>query len=206
MPLSHATNRRNIHIRTIQVQAFARDDELFDVEAQLIDRKPFAFWRIAQPAATPPGQPLHDISIRLTLDQALVVRAIEASSDSTPFGICREAEATLRPLVGERIASGWSSKVKGLLRGKQSCTHLMEMLITMATPALQGIRGLAREERLDDTKLGAGKLDSCYAYSSERAVIKMYWPEQYREPRPAHPKPDVESSPLNPEETGKIRS
>jgi len=38
--------------------------------------------------------------------------------------------------------------------------------------ALQGIRGLARERPLDDSKLWAGKLDSCYAYSSERAVIE----------------------------------
>jgi len=183
MPLTQPTNRKDIHRRTIDVQAFVRDDGLFDVEARLIDTKPFAFWRVAQQDATPPGNPLHDISIRLTLDKALVVRAIEASSDTTPFGICKEAEATLAPLVGERIASGWSSKVKSVLRGTQSCTHLMEMLITMATPALQGIRGLARERRLDDTKLGAGKLDSCYAYSSERAVIRMHWPEHYREPQ-----------------------
>ena len=187
MPLSQPIDRRDIHTRTIDVRAFARDDGLFDVEARLIDRKPFAFWRVAQGEPTPPGEPLHDISIRLTVDKALVVRAIEASSDTTPFGICREAESTMAPLVGERIAAGWSSKVKSTLRGAQSCTHLMEMLITMATPALQGIRGLARERKIDDTKLGAGKLDSCYAYSSERAVIKMHWPEHYREPQPSEP-------------------
>ena len=183
MPLIQSVDRREIHTRTIEVRAFARDDGLFEVEARLIDTKPFAFWRAAHDAATPPGAPLHDISIRLTLDKALVVLAIEASSDTTPFAICKEAEATLAPLVGERIASGWSTKVKNSLRGSQSCTHLMEMLITMATPALQGIRGLARERKIDDSKLGAGKLDSCYAYSSERAVIKMHWPEHYRQPQ-----------------------
>ena len=206
MPLSFPTNRRDIHTRTIDVRAFARDDGLFDVEARLIDRKPFAFWRIAQPTATPAGEPLHDISIRLTLDKTLTVRAIEASSDTTPFGICKEAEATLEPLVGERLVSGWSSKVKTLLRGNRSCTHLMEMLITMATPALQGIRGLARERKLDDTKLGPGKLDSCYAYSSERAVIKTYWPEHYRESQSSRPAGDGGSSPLHPDQTEKLKS
>jgi hypothetical protein len=189
MPLSQPVNRHDIHARTIEVRAFARDDGSFDVEARLVDRKPVAFWRIAHEEPTPPGEALHDISIRLTLDKTLVVRAIEASSDTTPFGICREAEATLAPLVGERIASGWSSKVKTSLRGAQSCTHLMEMLITMATPALQGIRGLARERKLDDTKLGAGKLDSCYAYSSERSVVKMHWPEHYRAPQSSRAEP-----------------
>lgn len=179
MPLSQPANRREIHSRKIDVRAFARDDGLFDIEAALIDQRPFAFWRVAQREPIAPGQPLHDISIRVTVDGAFVVRAIEASSDITPFDICREAESTLAPLVGERIASGWSSKVKTSLRGPQSCTHLMELLITMATPALQGIRGLVRERKIDDSKLPPGKLDSCYAYSSERAVVRMYWPEHY---------------------------
>ena len=183
MPLSTPIGRREVHERTIDMRVFARDDGLFDAEARLIDRKPFEFWRIKHPQPNRPGEPLHDIAIRLTLDAALVVRAIEASSDTTPFGICKEAETTLVPLVGERIASGWSSKVKAALRGAQSCTHLMERLITMATPALQGVRGLARERPLDDSLLGPGKLDSCYAYSAERAVIKTYWPEHYREPQ-----------------------
>ena len=183
MPLSQPASRREVHARTIDIRAFGRDDGLYDIEAQLIDRKPFAFWRVAQLEPTPPGEPLHDFSIRLTVDKTLVVRSIEASSDTTPFNICREAETTLGVLVGERIASGWSAKVKSSLRGTQSCTHLMEMLITMATPALQGSRGLARERKIDDSKLGPGKLDSCYAYSRERAVIKLHWPEHYRAPR-----------------------
>ena len=121
--------------------------------------------------------------IRLTVNQDLVVLAIEAASDTTPFDLCREAEGTLSVLVGERIVSGWSSKVKTRLRGAASCTHLMEMLITLATPALQGIRGLAREHRpASETGGIEGKLDTCYAYSRERAVVKMYWPEHHRAP------------------------
>ncbi len=151
MPMSNPETRREIHHRTIDVKAFARDDGLYDVEAHLVDRKPFAFWRLQHAEAIPAGQPLHDFWVRLTVDDRYVVRAIEAASCTTPFELCKEAESTLSVLVGERFAAGWSSKVKSALRGAASCTHLMEMLITMATPALQGIRGLAGETRRNDS-------------------------------------------------------
>ena len=183
MPLTDPAARREVHERSIDMKVFARDDGLYDIEAHLMDRKPFPFWREQRDEPIAAGQPLHDLWMRLTVNKAYVVHRIEASSDTTPFDMCRDAEQTLAVLVGERIASGWSSKVKSALRGAASCTHLMEMLITLATPAVQGIRGLVRERRIvTDQKTVIGKLDTCYAYSRERAVVKMYWPEHYRTP------------------------
>lgn len=180
MPLSEPSQRRPIHRRVIEMEAFARDDGLFDVEAHLVDTKPFDFDRIMQ-GLVPAGQALHDLRIRLTVDADKVVRAIEASSDVTPFGICKEAENTLQVLVGERIARGWSATVKQRLRGAASCTHLMEMLIPLATTALQGIGGLrAKGER---TAAGANevlKIDSCYAYGRDREVVRLLWPNSAR--------------------------
>ena len=187
MPLPDPARRREIHQRSIDMKAFARDDGLFDIEARLVDRKPFPFFRIERAGAIPAGEPLHDLSIRMTVDRELFVRAIVASSDTTPYSLCREAEATLAPLIGERVAAGWSSKVKSTLRGTASCTHLMEMLLSMATTAHQGISGLKRENNdvPHDAKAMAGRMDSCYAYSRERAVVKVHWPELYRPPRQA---------------------
>ena len=183
MPLSEPSERRDIHERTIAVKVFARHDGLYDVEAHMVDRKPFLIWREQRDEPTAAGEPLHDLRIRVTLDDARVVRRIEAAADATPFDLCKEAEATLSVLVGERIASGWSSIVKSRLRGSASCTHLMEMLITLATPALQGVRGLARAHKIvTDDKAVVAKLDSCYAYSRERSVVKMHWPRHYRGP------------------------
>ena len=176
MPLATPSARREVHHRSIDMHAFARDDGLFDVEARLIDRKPFDYVRPSSPKAVLAGEPLHDLWVRLTLDDSFTVRAIEASSDVTPWVLCREAEATLQVLVGERVARGWSSKVKERLRGAAGCTHLMEMLITMGTTALQGVRGSDPSRRLT----AEGKLDTCYAYGRQRSVVKMLWPEHHR--------------------------
>lgn len=178
MTLPPPSPRRPIHHRVIEMEAFARDDGLFDVEARLIDRKPFPFVRMSSPEPVPAGEPLHDIWIRMTLDREYVVRSLIAASDTTPWPLCKQATDTLSVLVGEKVARGWSSKVKERLRGAASCTHLMEMLIPMATTAFQGIRGLHPEQA---RAVGAdgipSKIDTCFAYGREREVVRMLWPK-----------------------------
>ena len=182
MPLSQPAARSGVHRRIIDMQAYAREDGLFDVEAHLVDTKPFDFVRTNSLNHIPAGQPLHDLWIRMTVTSDYTVRAIEAASDITPYAICKEAEKTLSVLVGERLVRGWSAKVKERLRGAASCTHLMEMLIPLATTALQGIRG-ADPERLAKAGPGAeAKLDSCYAYGRSRELVMHLWPQHYRPP------------------------
>jgi len=160
------------------MQTYAREDGLYDVEARLVDRKPFPFRRMSSPEPLPAGQALHDLWIRMTVDEDCVVRDIVAASDTTPWQLCKEATSTLRVLIGERIARGWSVKVKERLRGAASCTHLMEMLLPMATTALQGIRGMRPESsRIAGTDVPHEKIDSCFAYGRDRQVVKMLWPQ-----------------------------
>lgn len=182
MPLSLPVARREIHLRVIEMRAYAREDGHFDVEAHLVDRKPFAFKRVFKPQPVPPMEPLHDLWVRMTVGEDLVVRAIEAASDVTPYAVCREAEVTLSVLVGEKIARGWSAKVKERLRGSQSCTHLMEVLLPLATTALQGIRGMQSEDERNplDANGVPLKLDSCLAYGASSEVIRLHWPQHHR--------------------------
>ncbi|CAM3692075.1 DUF2889 domain-containing protein [Polaromonas hydrogenivorans] len=184
MPLSKASSRREVHHRVIDMRAYARDDGLYDVEAHLVDLKPFTHKRFSTDEPTPAGQPMHDLWVRITLDGEYVVRQIEAAADVTPFAICKEAESTLSVLVGERIARGWSSVVKERLRGAASCNHLMELLIPLATTAMQGIVSLNSEH--NGNKLNAKgvpvKIDSCYAYGRQREVVQRLWPQHYQSP------------------------
>jgi Protein of unknown function (DUF2889) len=188
MPLSTPSTRQEIHHRNIDMRAFARTDGLFDVEARLIDTKPFAFERLGKPEPVPAGDALHDLWIRMTVDADYVVRAMEASSDVTPYAICKEAEATLQALVGERLAKGWAVVVKDRLRGAAGCTHLREMLLPMATTAIQGIRGMKSKASRVATSAGQApaQIDSCYAYGRGREVVRWLWPahaEQGAEPQ-----------------------
>jgi hypothetical protein len=184
MPLPHPTARRDIHRRQIDMQAYAREDGLYDVEAHLIDTKPFLFESLGRPLPVPGGQALHDLWVRLTVDGDFVVRDICAASDITPYAVCKEAETTLRVLIGERLARGWSATVKQRLRGAASCTHLMEVLIPLATTAMQGIRGLrpASERKQSSGDGPPPQLDSCYAYGRSREMVLRFWPQYHVPP------------------------
>lgn len=180
MPFSDPVPRREIHHRCIDMKAYAREDGLYDVEAHLVDRKPFPFTRLSSPEPVPAGQALHDLRVRFTVDEHYVVRAIEASADATPYAMCREAELTLAVLIGERIARGWSALVKERLKGAASCTHLKEVLIPMATTAMQGIQALHRKSGAAVDASGGDKVDSCYAYGRQRENVQRLWPHLYR--------------------------
>ncbi len=184
MTLPAPTARREIHHRVIDMRAYARDDGLYDVESHLVDTKPFAFKRSGGPEHWPAGAPLHDLWIRLTVDAEFVVREVAAASDVTPFAVCKETERTLQVLVGERIGRGWASLVRERLRGVASCTHLMEMLMPLATTALQGIRALdmGRYNAAVNAHGEPAKIDSCYAYSREREVVQWMWPQHHQKP------------------------
>ena len=55
MPLSTPAPRREAHHRIIDMKAYARDDGLFDVEAHLVDCKPFDFLLRGNPVPVPAG-------------------------------------------------------------------------------------------------------------------------------------------------------
>ncbi|SAL86032.1 hypothetical protein AWB74_07539 [Caballeronia arvi] len=180
MTFSAAVRRREIHNRSIDMKVFARDDGLYDIEARLVDIKPFAFPVVGHSKALPARAPLHDLSLRVTVSEDYVVKNIEASSDRTPFDVCREAQSSLSPLIGERIAAGWSSIVRQRLQDSSTCTHLRELLIPLATAAIQGIKGLRREGQTSvDASQTDVKLDSCYAFARDREIIRLYWPHLY---------------------------
>lgn len=179
MPLKPPALRRKIHNRVIDMQAWAREDGLFDVEARLVDTKPFAYPRFSNPGLWPADAPIHDLSVRLSVDADMFVREVDVSTDTTPYPVCTGAARTLDVLVGERIARGWSKRVKELLHGAASCTHLMEMLIPMGTTALQGIRTLKNEAKMNPAD-HVHKVDTCFAYGASREVVRQFWPERYK--------------------------
>jgi len=181
VPLSEPRSRRELHHRAIDMRTYARDDGLYEVEAHLVDTKPFDFQHSGRPDPLPAGAPLHDLRVRVTVDDQYVIHRVEAASDATPFALCREAETTLNVLVGQRIGKGWSSVVKDSLRGAASCTHLREVLIPLATTLMQGVRGVRGvPSQFVDANGKPTILNSCYAYADHRDVVKQRWPQHFK--------------------------
>lgn len=146
MPLSDPAARKPIHNRTIVCQGYRREDGLWDIEGRLVDTKAYAFantWR----SEVKPGEPLHEMLIRLTLDEHYVVQAVEAATEHSPHGACGAILPNFQRLVGERVGRGWTKRVKELIGGAEGCAHHVEMLGTLATVAFQTMGPLLARER-----------------------------------------------------------
>ena len=182
--MSDSVQLEEIHHRQLDIRFARRSDGLYQVEGRLVDKKSHPFLRQLAAEALPAGVALHDIVVRLVVDDTLLVHDALAIMQATPFGTCRGAVNTLAPLKGLRIGKGWNQQVRALLGGAASCTHIVDLLGPMATTALQGLapQRLARINNPENEAQRRAKVDSCYAYAAEREVVAQLWPDLHRLP------------------------
>ncbi len=179
MPLPEPKSPRTpIHTRRIECSGYRRDDGLWDIEGHLVDTKAYPFdnaWR----GTIEPGTPIHDMWLRLTLDDELLVHDVAAATDHSPFEICPVIVPEFRKLVGMRIGKGWYGQVKERLGGVQGCTHLVELALgAMATAAIQTIFPIRAAAKRDPDRK-PGHLDTCHALASDGPVVRQHWPKHY---------------------------
>jgi len=183
MPLSAPAQREPLHDRDIVMRGYRRADGLFDIEAQLTDTKHYAFDN-QERGTVHPGTPLHGMWLRMTVDEEMVIREVEAVTDFAPYSICPQAAPNFAALAGVTVGPGFNRAVKERVGGVLGCTHLREVLAQMATVAFQTIGPLrwrkARAER--EAAIARGEklppyqrslpIGSCYAYAPDREVVR----------------------------------
>lgn len=178
MPLSQAVRREQKHHRNINVKGYQRDDGLWDIEGHLIDSKSYTFNNHYR-GHIAAGEPVHEMWLRLTLDDSLTVQAVEAVTDNGPFAICPDITSKFTCLIGEQIKPGWTQRTRQLLGGTKGCTHLLELLGPIATTAFQTIvKGRLQEST--SSKQKPALLNSCHAFSENSPVVKEFFPEFYK--------------------------
>jgi hypothetical protein len=138
MPLENSSkSRRLMHTRSVECEGFLRDDGLWEVEAWLRDTKPFTQRADRFRDELKPGDPVHDIGLRLAIDDGMTVREAEAMMRATPYPTCIEVEPILARLIGERVGPGWRETVRRKIGRLETCTHLMELLGPAVTTLYQ---------------------------------------------------------------------
>jgi hypothetical protein len=101
---SEASPRRLMHTRRIESQGFRREDGLWDIEARIVDTKPFAYeepYRGHREAESD----VHNIAIRLTLDDDFVVHDIEVLMPAVPYPSCAGAIPNFKLLIGVKVGA-----------------------------------------------------------------------------------------------------
>ena len=129
-------SRRHVHTRSIRVDAFARDDGLWDLEAVLVDTKYRDF-----PLATgvrKAGDPVHEMVLTVTIDTRLNVLAAHAESKWVPYpGHCDAIGPDYEKLVGLNLLQNFRRHVHARLGSVHGCSHITELAGVLPTAAVQ---------------------------------------------------------------------
>lgn len=180
MTLSAPVAREELHTRRLEVRGFRRADGLYDIEGHLTDSKAHAYDLREQSLA--PGEPIHDMWLRLTVDPDFIVRSAEAWTAKGPYSICAEVNPSFARLAGLKIAAGWNRKVHERIGGVRGCTHLIEMLGQMGTTAFQAmLPDLAARSGRDASAPSPELIDSCYTYRADGPMIRSEFPRLFAE-------------------------
>lgn len=186
MPLTKSVRRKAMHTRTVTCHGYRREDGLWDIEGRMVDTKPYAFANHDRDAGfINADEALHDMSIRLTLDDQYKIHAIEAVTDWSPFQACPRITGIFQRLVGLTIGNGWNRILKERVGGVQGCTHLLELLGPVATTAFQTIMS-SKPDYYGD-KEGVIKecpphINTCHMLDESGPVVKEFWPRFYKAP------------------------
>ncbi len=183
MPLSQPVPRKRLHKRVITLEGYQRDDGLFDIEGHLVDAKDYDFDNMWRGRVTA-GTHVHNMRLRLTVDETMTVREVDAALDAGPHQTCADITPAYRVLIGERIKPGWNLRVRELLGGVKGCVHLVELLGPIGTVAYQTMgptRSQAKRQAAEGVapERRPARINTCHALAADGDVVRRRWPEHY---------------------------
>ena len=182
MPLPPSDPSRVLkHRRAIDVQAYARTDGLWEVEARISDVKTREVPCADGPR--PAGAPIHDLLLRLVVDTQLNIVASGAESLAVPYpGHCDQHGDRYAQLAGLNLMRGFRQAVRERLGGAQGCTHLTELTDVLPTAVIQAFAGDVIDTRGGDDH-PPFQLDRCHALVRDGEAVKLHYPRWFRQPR-----------------------
>lgn len=182
MPLPAPQPRTHLHTRAVVYRGYHREDGLWDIEAEMKDTKTYAIDR-SEHGTMPPGTPIHDMLIRVTVDDTMTVREIATAMEHTPFNECQQGTDPMQQMVGATMGPGWRVSIDRALGNTRGCTHLRELLFNMATAAYQTIPSYRDRLRRQAGVPSAPSdkppyhLGKCIAWDFDGAVVQRRYPQ-----------------------------
>ena len=171
--------RRHLHDRKITYRGYLRDDGLWDIEGELRDSKSFPI-SLGYRGEMPADAAIHNMLIRITIDDDMVIHDISAAMPYTPYRECTPAIDPIRAVIGLQMGRGWKKKIEGAIGGVGGCTHVRELLSGAATAAYQTVypyRSHASKLKSSEVTEPPKHLNQCKAWDLKGAVVMRYFPQ-----------------------------
>lgn len=182
MPLPQPdADRVRLHQRSVKLDGYKRGDGLWDIEARLLDTKDQDY--PLSSGLRKPGEAVHDMWVRVTIDSQMNVLAAATCTDAAPYmGYCDRTPPDYSRIIGLNLFEGFLKAVKEMFGTTRGCAHLSELLMFLPTAALQTFASEVLDN--DDSAHKPYQLDRCHALVSHSEAVQRYYPRWYRPLKP----------------------
>ncbi|MBS1169211.1 MAG: hypothetical protein H6R01_129 [Burkholderiaceae bacterium] len=176
MPLPPATGRKLKHTRSVNIEIYSREDELWDIDARLVDTKTHDVKLTI--GKLPANQPIHDLWLRLIVDRHANIVDVETAMDSVPFtGYCDVIAPAYKKLIGLNVLKGFRQGVRERFSETDGCSHLNELSIILPTAAIQVFAFEKRHESAGQPQEQKPfELDHCHALRCDGPAVAVFYP------------------------------
>lgn len=170
------SRQQKVHTRSIDMATYAKDDRSIVVEGTLHDERLTAIFRPTGEKVSPGT--IHRMVIRMQVGGAdLTIEDIDVEIQTAPREECRQALESLKPVIGMRIAAGFTARIKEKVGGAKGCAHLVALLGAMAPAAVQGAWNAMSRQPMDPKYLPgaiARIKDTCMLWRSDGPLMQAY--------------------------------
>ena len=183
MALPKSTVSRTLkHTRSIKIEFFWREDELWDIEARLTDVKTHSVPTKAR--LIEPFEPIHNLCLRLTVDQEGQILDAIASSDNVPFsGYCETIHPNYKKMIGLNVTKGFRQGIRERFPNAERCTHLNELGAMIPTAAIQTLNfsdvSKKRREIGGNSDQKPFELENCHALQMDAPAVAVFYPKWF---------------------------
>jgi hypothetical protein len=175
MPLPESAPRKEKHTRTVTFKGFEREDGLWDIEGHIIDEKSYPF-RLSG-CIREPGEAIHEMRVRVTIDRNLEVHGAVAVSEAIPYpGHCDSTLPDYGSLVGLNLARGFRRAALERMGGTRGCTHVTELLTHLPSAAFQTLSDVPGVYDSAQKNWAVGR---CVALKVDGEMVRVHYPQWY---------------------------
>ena len=173
------------HRRSFCYEVYEREDGLWDVEAQMQDRKAYPFTIASGLLDT--AEPLHSMILRVTVDGLFNIVDVRVNTVAAPYLVqCQTIIPDYSKMIGLNLVRGFRQAMRERFAGTAGCTHITELASSLPTVAIQGM-GVELAARYRDSvgEHNAGRplqLDRCHALTEGAEAVRLYYPRWYKAP------------------------
>jgi hypothetical protein len=182
MPLSTAAPRKKLHTRNIDLKGYEREDGLWDIEAHMTDVKTYGFDNKFRNGIAA-GEAVHEMWVRITVDETFKVVDCEAVTDNHPLESCPSITGVYKELIGIRIGRGWRKAINEKVRARLGCTHITELLQQLATVSFQTMVARIQKKNAHKDPADIFKpliINTCHAWADDGEAVKDHFPDHYK--------------------------